>query len=177
MTRLLKAWRVPLAVAAAVALTAMASPSAGAAALRNAAGSTREMLGLLPPVLLLIGLLEVWVPREVIVRNVGAGAGLRGVLIPLALGSVAAGPLYAAFPLAAVLLAKGARPANVFFFLGVWSGAKLPILMFEAGVMGAPFTALHVGIGLLGAYAFALVIERLLCPDGPGACAGVGAAP
>lgn len=162
MIRLLKTWRWALAVGAAVALTAAASPAAGAAALRNTAATTRDMLSLLPPVLVIIGLVEVWVPREVIVRHVGPESGVRGVLIPLVLGSVAAGPLYAAFPLAALLLAKGARPANVFFFLGVWSSSKLPILMFEAGVMGTAFTALHVGVSLSAAYLFALLMERLL---------------
>lgn len=162
MMRALKQYRFALGMAAVVAVVAAISPGTGAAALRSSAASTRDMLALLPPVLVIIGLIEAWVPREVIVRHVGPGAGIRGVLFPLLLGSVAAGPLYAAFPLAAVLLAKGARPANVFFFLGVWSSSKLPILMFEAGVMGSTFTALHVGVSLVAYYLFAVLMERLL---------------
>lgn len=167
----LRAYRFALAMLAALALTAALSPRSASAALGHTGASSRDMLALLPPVFLLIGLLEAWVPREVIVRHVGVEAGARGLLVPLLLGTLAAGPLYAAFPLAALLLGKGARPANVFFFLGVWSSAKLPNAMFEAAVMGPTFTALHIGVSLVAFYAFALLMERLLCPRGPEGCA------
>ncbi|HSM91275.1 MAG TPA: permease [Anaeromyxobacteraceae bacterium] len=166
MIATLKRLRFVLAMAAVLALVAVISPRSARAALGGSLQGTRDMLALLPPVFLLTGLLDVWVPREVIVKHVGAEAGLRGLLLPLALGSIAAGPLYAAFPLATMLLGKGARPANVFFFLGVWSSAKLPIVMFETAVMGGVFTALHVGVSLTLYYLFALLMERLLCPNG-----------
>lgn len=162
----LKPYRFLLAMLGALGLSAALSPSVAVTSLRQARASTLDMLALLPPVLILIGLLEVWVPRETVARHLGSGAGARGLVVPLVMGSVAAGPLYAAFPVAAMLLAKGARPANVFFFLGVWSGAKLPIVMFESAVMGPAFTTLHVAVSVLGSLGFAYLMELLLGPRG-----------
>jgi len=47
------------------------------------------------------------------------------------MGSAAAGPLYAAFPVAEVMISKGASMFNVMVFLGAWSTTKIPLFMFE----------------------------------------------
>jgi uncharacterized membrane protein YraQ (UPF0718 family) len=62
------------------------------------------MLLVVPPIFLLLGLLDVWVPREKLMRFMGPGSGLKGGLLAFALGSAAAGPLYGAFPVSAVLM-------------------------------------------------------------------------
>src|SRR5574344_1728515 len=87
-------------------------------ALTSLASQIKAMLLVLPPIFLLLGLLDVWVPRETLMKFMGENSGFKGKLIAFALGSAAAGPLYGAFPVAAVLMTKGAGFSNVLIFIG-----------------------------------------------------------
>lgn len=75
-----------------------------------------DMLILLPPVFILVGLLDQWVKKETLVRYMGEKSGIIGVLFTLLLATVAAGPLYIAFPIAVLLLRKGASIRYIVFF-------------------------------------------------------------
>jgi uncharacterized membrane protein YraQ (UPF0718 family) len=110
-----------------------------------------EMLKIVPPIFLLIGLIDVWVPRETMIKLMGEKSGIIGVLIAFMFGSLAAGPLLAAFPVAILMLKKGARYANVLFFLTIWASAKLPIVFYQVTKMGLKFTIL-VNITLIIVY-------------------------
>ncbi|OJV65826.1 MAG: permease [Clostridiales bacterium 38-18] len=123
------------------------------------------MLSVLPPIMLLIGLLDVWVPKETMIRYMGEHSGPTGFLIAFFLGSFAAGPLYAAFPVAAILLKKRAKITNVLFFLGVWSTAKLPMVMFEYTSFGGKFTFIHILSNLTVFLIGAIVLEKVLSKD------------
>lgn len=101
--------------------------------------NTVEMLSVIPPIFILLGLLDVWVQRETMVRYMGEKSGIVGASIAFLLGSAAAGPLYAAFPVAGVLLKKGSKLSNVLIFIGAWSTTKIPLLLFEASSMGWRF--------------------------------------
>ena len=57
-----------------------------------------EMIVFLPLMFILIGLFDVWVPREKITRHIGPGCGHLGILWVILLAMLQAGPLYAAFP-------------------------------------------------------------------------------
>ncbi|KUO53333.1 MAG: permease [Desulfitibacter sp. BRH_c19] len=98
------------------------------------------MLKILPPIFLLLGILDIWVPKETMIKYVGAGSGIRGGIIAFSLGSVAAGPLYAAFPVAQMLLKKETSLINVFIFIGAWSTTKIPLILFETSALGAGFS-------------------------------------
>ncbi len=75
------------------------------------------MLAIVPSVLVLMGRFDVWVPKRLIESRVGAGSGPQGMCLALLLGTAAAGPLYAAFPVARALQQEGARLANFVTFL------------------------------------------------------------
>ncbi|AKB56090.1 MULTISPECIES: permease [Methanosarcina] len=120
----------------------------------------KEMLGLIPPIFVLMGLLDAWVPKETFIRYMGEASGLKGVLTALFLGSAAAGPLYIAFPIAMLLIKKKAKLAYVLFFLGVWSTAKLPLLLYEISYMGARFTAIRIAVCVPLFLLFSLIIEK-----------------
>ncbi|WP_170294190.1 permease [Heliomicrobium undosum] len=121
-----------------------------------------QMLALVPPIFILMGLLDVWIPKETLIRYMGPGSSYRGLAIAFLLGTAAAGPLYVAFPLAILLLKKGARLANVVFFLGVWSSTKLPIVLFEIASFGLTFTVIHIGISIPAYLATAYLIEKMV---------------
>jgi uncharacterized membrane protein YraQ (UPF0718 family) len=102
-----------------------------------------EMIVFLPLMFILIGLFDVWVPRERITRHVGPGSGSLGILWVMLLAMLQAGPLYAAFPVAAMLWKKGCSARNVYIYLGAFSALKIPMLAFEIGFLGLKFSLLR----------------------------------
>jgi Predicted permease. len=143
-------------------VTGLLLPDLGKLALNNTLGSLKEMLSVLPPIFVLLGLLDVWVDRATMMKYTGKGSGFKGVLIAFLLGSAAAGPLYAAFPFAAVMLKKGSSIFNVLIFIGAWSTTKIPLLAFEASSMGIKFMLVRLGLSLVGIPIIALITDRVL---------------
>ena len=121
-----------------------------------------EMISVIPPIFILLGLLDVWVDRATMMKYTGKGSGLKGVLIAFILGSAAAGPLYAAFPVAGVMLKKGSSLFNVFIFIGAWSTTKIPMLTFEAANLGFVFTLTRLALSIVGILIIALTTQKLL---------------
>jgi uncharacterized membrane protein YraQ (UPF0718 family) len=124
--------------------------------------SLREMVLVIPPVFLLLGLLDVWVPRDVMVRFMGPGSGPKGVVLAIVTGSAAAGPLYGAFPVAAVLLRKGASITNVLIFVGAWSTTKIPMFLFELSALGPRFALTRLAVDIPGIIVIALLLSATL---------------
>jgi uncharacterized membrane protein YraQ (UPF0718 family) len=147
-------------------ITGLVLPDLGLAALDNTLGSFKEMLSVLPPIFILLGLLDVWVDRATMMKYTGKGSGFKGVLIAFLLGSAAAGPLYAAFPFAAVMLKKGTSFMNVLIFVGAWSTTKIPLLAFEASSMGPVFTLVRLALSLIGIPLIAFVTDRVIGQKG-----------
>ena len=121
-----------------------------------------EMLSIVPPIFILLGLLDVWVPREMMIKLTGEGSGLRGILLSFLLGSFAAGPLYAAFPVAGIMMKKGSKFSNVMIFIGAWSTTKIPLLLFEAGSLGWTFMLLRFALNLPVIFLLGWLIQKSL---------------
>lgn len=109
-----------------------------------------EMVYILPAVLILMGLFAVWVSKDVVVRYLGAGSGIKGLLLSMVLGALPTGPLYVAFPMGAMLIRKGARIANVMAFLSAWACIKIPQELMELQFLGWRFAVTRL---LLTAFA------------------------
>ena len=120
-----------------------------------------QMLSFLPPIFICLGLLDVWIPREKMIALMGKGSGIRGILLAFLLGSAAAGPLYAAFPVAAVMAKKGTSRFNILIFLGAWSTTKVPLISFEAASLGANFMLLRLAMSVIGILLIAYLTDRL----------------
>lgn len=125
---------------------------------------TKTMLLVIPPIFILLGLFDVWVPRDTMIRYMGDGAGLKGTVLAFLLGSFAAGPLYGAFPFAAVLMKKGASFSNILIFIGAWSTTKIPMLLFEMAALGKAFALSRLAIDIPGIVIIAWAI-RLVLPQ------------
>jgi uncharacterized membrane protein YraQ (UPF0718 family) len=121
-----------------------------------------EMLSVIPPIFVLLGLLDVYVKRETMIKLMGDNSGLIGIVLAFVMGSVAAGPLYAAFPVAAILLKKGSRFSNVLIFIGAWSTTKIPLLLFEATSMGWQFMLIRFALDIPGIALIAFITEKML---------------
>jgi len=96
------------------------------------------------------------------IKLMGEKSGILGALIAFFLGSAAAGPLYAAFPIAGVLLQKGSKFSNVLIFIGAWSTTKIPMLLFENSSMGWKFMVTRFMIDIPGIILIAYITEKLL---------------
>ncbi len=120
-----------------------------------------EMLYILPAVMVLMGLFSVWVSKDVVVKYLGSGSGLRGLLLSMLLGALPTGPLYVAFPMGAMLIRKGARIANVMAFLSAWACIKIPQEMVELQFMGWQFTATRLLLTVILVGVMCLLAERV----------------
>ena len=108
----------------------------------------KEMILFLPLMFILIGLFDVWVPRENIEKHIGKESGWKGTGLVILLATLQAGPLYGAFPFAYILWKKGCSGRNVFIYLGAFSTIKIPMLTFEIGFLGLKFSLLRTLITL-----------------------------
>ena len=121
-----------------------------------------EMISILPAIVVLIGLFAVFVPKQMVADYLGDASGVKGFLLAILLGALPTGPLYVAFPLAAAMLKKGARVANIIVFLTAWACIKLPQEMVELQFMGLEFTLLRFGLTAIAAVLMGLLTERLM---------------
>lgn len=103
-----------------------------------------ELIQVLPVVMILVGLISVWVPREMIIKYLGNASGLKGALLSILFGSMPMGPLYLAFPLAVTLIGKGASIGNIMIFLSAWACLKIPFIVLELQFFGLPFMLTRV---------------------------------
>ena len=140
-------------------------PSKAARAEKSLFDQLRTMFLVMPPIFVLLGLLDVWVPRETLIRYMGKGSGLKGTSLGIVLGAVAAGPLYAAFPVAAVLMDKGASFMNVLVFIGAWSTLKIPMFLFEMQSLGVRFAVARFLVDVPGIFLIAFILSKLLTAD------------
>ena len=121
-----------------------------------------EVLKFFPPILILMSLLDAWVPKDKIQSYLGEKSGLQGMILAIFLGTAAAGPLFAAFPIARSLSEKGVRTANAVIFLGSWATIKIPMLVLESSFLGVRFALLRLIITLPFIVLIGVLIERLV---------------
>ena len=137
-------------------------PEIGYASLGHTRANTMEMLYVVPPIFIILGLLDVWVPRETMMKLMGEKSGSIGKLIAFLMGSLAAGPLYVAFPIAGLLLKKGSKFSNVLIFIGAWSTTKIPLLLFEASALGWTFMLTRFTVNIFVILSIAWITEKVL---------------
>lgn len=121
-----------------------------------------EMILFLPLMFILIGLFDMWVPREKIEKHIGEESGWKGTAMVILLAMLQAGPLYGAFPVAYLLWKKGCSVRNVFIYLGAYSSIKIPMLTFEIGFLGLKFSLLRAFITLPVFILIGYLMERYL---------------
>lgn len=165
MKMILKRYRYFFAVLILTLLVTLVNRELGLQVFSITGYQIREMMLVIPPIFVLLGLLDVWVPKETMTRFMGAGSGLKGILLAFFIGSAAAGPLYGAFPVAAVFMKKGVKFSNVLIFIGAWSTTKIPMLLFEMASMGPRFAATRLLVNIPGIILIGYLIERFTSKD------------
>jgi len=121
-----------------------------------------EMILFIPFLFIIVGLFDVWVPKEKIQKHIGQDSGIKGIAIVVLLAMLQAGPLYGAFPVAYMLFKKGAGVRNIFIYLGAFTSMKLPMLGIEIGYMGIQFTIVRTLVSLPLFIGIGFLMERIL---------------
>ena len=115
---------------------------------RNFYEFSLRMILLVPGIFILIGILDVWVPKEAIQKHIGEDSGVKGMLYVVLLAFFQGGPLYVAFPVAHLLWKKGCSVRNIFVYIGSFSALKVPMVMFEISFLGWRFSLLRAAVSL-----------------------------
>ncbi|MBB6216306.1 uncharacterized membrane protein YraQ (UPF0718 family) [Anaerosolibacter carboniphilus] len=157
--KMMKKYRFFMLTALVLAGVILLNRQLGIKALGIVGFSFKEMLMVIPPIFILLGLLDIWVPKETMVRYMGEDSGWLGVILAILLGSAAAGPLYGAFPIAAVFMKKGVRFTNVLIFIGAWSTTKIPMFLFEMASLGTSFALIRLAIDIPGIIFIAYILN------------------
>ena len=131
----------------------------------NIKDSFLQMLSVLPPIMVMLGLMDVWVSRESLMKYMGNNSGLLGIFLAMLIGSIAAGPMYAAFPFTAVLIKKGAKFSNIIIFMNAWCVTKISTLLFEISSLGYKFTFVRLLIDIPGVIIMGILVEKFLSKD------------
>ena len=107
-----------------------------------------EMLKILPCAFILIGLFEVWIKKETVIRHLGNNSGLKGYLWVLLLAGFSVGGLYVALPLAETLNKKGASLKVIFTYLGFVGVFRIPMTIFEISFLGLSFSLARLMVAI-----------------------------
>ncbi len=162
MTKKLRPYLPLFIVIGAGVILALARPSLARPLATNTGSAVLEVTEIVPLVMVLMALFDVWVPSRLVEDQIGPASGARGMALAILLGTAAAGPLYAAFPVAVSLQKKGARLANIVIFLGTWASIKIPMILLESSFIGLRFSLLRLALTVPGVIAMGVVMERAL---------------
>ena len=121
-----------------------------------------EMMLILPAVMVILGLFAVWVSKEIVIKHLGKASGIKGIFLAIILGALPTGPLYIAFPMASILLKKGARISNIVIFLSSWACIKMPQEMVELQFLGLRFMLLRLFLTIIFIIIMAIFIEKVI---------------
>lgn len=121
-----------------------------------------EMIQVMPIVFVLTAIIEAWVPKDIIINRFGEKSGFSGNVLALILGSISAGPIYAAFPISKMLLSKGASIANVVIILSSWAVVKIPMLANEAKFLGPSFMVIRWILTVISIFIMGYITSKIV---------------
>mgnify|MGYP003623248491 FL=1 len=107
MKKLLKkGWFLAVVIAISFAMLIF-QPQTEITALRFAGNNFLNFLFMLTPIFICIGLMDIWIGRDTMIKIMGEKSGVKGVFVALLLGVVTAVPMYALLSGVGVLLKNG----------------------------------------------------------------------
>lgn len=149
-------------VALAYIIMFIAKPAMGIESVKSSGYYIKEMLMIMPVIFILTALLDMWVPKEKILRYLGKEAKAKGILLSFVVGSISAGPVYAAFPMCVMLRKKGASIRNIVIILSSWAVIKVPMLLNEAKFLGLKFMALRWVLTVIAIIIFSWLTAKII---------------
>ncbi len=104
----------------------------------------RDMVFILPPAFILIGLFDVWAKQETIEKHFGSTNNPLRFVWSILLASTTVGGTFVAFPMANALYNKGAKYSSIFTYITAASLFMIPMTVMEASMLGVKFTAIRL---------------------------------
>lgn len=150
------------AVLVAYLILTILTPQMGLQGFKNSSYYIKEMLMIMPVIFVLTALLDSWVPKETIIKILGKEAKTKGIVLSFLLGSISAGPIYAAFPLCGMLHKKGASIKNIVIILSSWAVVKVPMLLNEAKFLGLKFMVVRWILTVIAILIFAWITAKIV---------------
>ena len=120
----------------------------------------RDMIKILPPAFILIGLFDVWVDRKTIEKNFGKSSGLKKYIYSILLAATTVGGTFVAFPVANSLYHKGAQYSSIFTYITAASLVMIPMSIMEASILGLKFTIIRIGVSLPLVVLSSILLEK-----------------
>mgnify|MGYP000294842128 CR=1 FL=1 len=149
-------------VAAAYIAVFIVRPGMGSASVKDSVYYLKEMIMIMPVIFVLTALLDTWVPKEKIMKYLGREAKAKGIVLSLVLGSISAGPIYAAFPLCVMLHKKGVPVRNLMIILSAWAVIKVPMLLNEMKFLGLQFMAVRWVLTVISILVFSWIAAKII---------------
>ena len=149
-------------VALAYIIMFIAKPAMGIESVKSSGYYIKEMLMIMPVIFVLTALLDMWVPKEKIMQYLGKDAKAKGIFFSFLVGSISAGPVYAAFPMCVMLHKKGASIRNVVIILSSWAVIKIPMLINEAKFLGPKFMAVRWVLTIIAIIIFSWITAKII---------------
>jgi uncharacterized membrane protein YraQ (UPF0718 family) len=140
----------------------LSRPAMGIESVKNSGYYIKEMLMIMPVIFVLTALLDMWVPKEKIMRYLGKDAKVKGVFLSFVVGSISAGPIYAAFPMCVMLHKKGASIRNIVIILSSWAVIKVPMLINEAKFLGPKFMVIRWALTIIAIVIFSWISAKII---------------
>lgn len=137
-------------------------PQMGVKAVQNSGYYIKEMLMIMPVIFVLTALLDTWVPKQTIIKYLGHGSKIKGIVLSFALGAFSAGPVYAAFPICIMLHKKGATIRNIVILLSSWAVIKIPMLINEVKFLGAKFMIVRWILTVIAIIIFSWIASKMI---------------
>lgn len=149
-------------VAAAYILMFIITPDMGITSIKNSSYYIKEMLIIMPVIFVLTALLDTWIAKEKITKYLGKESKVKGIILSFVLGSISAGPIYAAFPMCVMLHKKGASVRNLVIILSSWAVIKVPMLLNEAKFLGIKFMAIRWVLTVIAIVVFSWITSNII---------------
>lgn len=103
-----------------------------------------EILPLLVFALILAGMVQVLIPKELLAKWIGEGSGIRGILFGTLAGGITPGGPYVSLPIVAGFLRAGAGVGTMVAYLTAWSLWAVARMPMDIGILGWKFTFVRV---------------------------------
>lgn len=125
----------------------------------------KDMVKILPPAFILIGLFDVWVDRKTIEKNFGKTSGFKKYIYSILLAATTVGGTFVAFPVANSLYHKGAGYSSIFTYITAASLVMIPMSIMEASILGLKFTFIRIGVSLPLVVISSILLEKYFKKD------------
>ena len=151
-----------IVVAAAYIMMFIIKPDMGVISIKNSYYYIKEMLLIMPVIFVLTALLDTWIAKEKITKYLGKESKVKGIILSFVLGSISAGPIYAAFPMCVMLHKKGASVRNLVIILSSWAVIKVPMLLNEAKFLGIKFMIIRWVLTAIAIVVFSWIASKIV---------------